>query len=148
MATYKVSRSVVIDAPAADIFDILAAPHQHPEFDGSATVREQIEGPQRLGPGERFGMQMRAGLPYRITNRVVEFQENRLLTWRHWGTHRWRWELEPVAGGTRVTETFDYSYAFSFLYQLAGWPARNARSIEQTLVRLKTLAEGRGRPHA
>ena len=31
--------------------------------------------------------------------------------------------------------------AFAILYQLAGYPARNARAIEQTLLRLKALAE-------
>ncbi|RNL83897.1 SRPBCC family protein [Halostreptopolyspora alba] len=143
MAKHKVSRSVVIDAPAADIFDILAAPHRHPEFDGSGWVRDQIEGPQRLGPGERFGMRMRMRerVPYRVSNRVVEFEKDRRIAWRHFGPHRWRWELRPVEGGTRVTETFDYSYGLAWFYQLVGYPSHNARSIERTLVRLKELTE-------
>ncbi|WP_046468844.1 SRPBCC family protein [Allosalinactinospora lopnorensis] len=144
MAKNQVARSVVIDAPAERIFGIIAAPHRHPDFDGSGSVHGLIEGPERLGPGDRFGMRMRIGLPYRMSNRVVEFEENRVLAWRHFGRHRWRWELQPLAdGATRVTETFDYSYAVPFLYRLAGWPARNARAIEETLVRLKALAEDR-----
>ncbi len=143
MATHRVARSVVIDADAADIFEIIASPHRHPEFDGSGWVRGLVEGPQRLGPGDRFGMRMRLRqrLPYRISNRVVEFVTNRRIAWRHFGTHRWRWELQPVSGGTRVTETFDYSYGLAFIYQLLGYPALNARSIEQSLGRLKALVE-------
>ncbi|GLU47541.1 SRPBCC family protein [Nocardiopsis ansamitocini] len=142
MAKHRVSRTIVIAAPAPKIFDILADPRRHPEMDGSGSVQGAIEGPGRLGLGSRFGMDMRLGLPYRITNEVVEFEENRLIAWRHKGPHRWRWVLEPLdEHTTKVTETFDYSYAGSFVYQLLGYPARNARGIEETLPRLKKLLE-------
>ncbi|MBV2367062.1 SRPBCC family protein [Streptomonospora nanhaiensis] len=137
----RVSRSVVIDAPAEKIFDIIATPGRHHEFDGSGTVVGLHEGDERLGPGSRFGMSMRMGLPYRTANRVVEYVENRRLAWRHIGPHIWRWELEPQEDGTtKVTETFDYSVG-AFAYILLGYPARNARGIEETLPRLKRLAE-------
>ena len=38
-----------------------------------------------------------------------EFEENRRIAWAHVGGHRWRYELEEVDGGTRVTESFDWS---------------------------------------
>ncbi len=50
------------------------------------------------------------GVPYRVRNRVVEFEENRLIAWRHFEPQHWRFELQPTKSGTRVTETFDYSY--------------------------------------
>ncbi|QBI52348.1 SRPBCC family protein [Streptomonospora litoralis] len=141
MAKHQVSRSVVIDAPAERIFDILRTPGRHHEFDGSGTVQRASGGDERLGPGSRFGMDMRMGLPYRIANRVVEYEEDRLLAWRHFGPHIWRWTLEPLEDGTtRVTETFDYRRGAP-AYILLGYPARNARGIEQTLPRLKRLAE-------
>lgn len=143
MAKHLVSRSIVIDAPADKIFDILAAPRRHSEFDGSGTVNGMVEGPLRLFRGARFGMDMTLGMPYRISNRVVEFEENRLIAWRHFGPHRWRWELRPQDDGTtEVTETFDYTRAPFGVYELLGFPARNARGIEETLPRLKSLAEG------
>ncbi|GAA1090962.1 SRPBCC family protein [Nocardiopsis composta] len=145
MAQLRVARSAVVDAPASLIFDIIASPARHAEFDGSGTVQEAAEGPERLGPDARFGMDMRMGVGYRMGNRVVEFEEGRLIAWRHVGAHRWRWELEPLGdAATRVTETFDYSTVpapMAFAYQMLGIPSRNARSIEASLLRLKDLAE-------
>ena len=138
----SVSRSVVVQAPPERVFDLLADPARHADFDGSGTVQGRLRGPARLGPGTRFGMRMRLGVPYVISNTVVEFEEGRRIAWRHVGRHVWRYELEPVAGGTRVTETFDWSGAlFPPGLELARVPGRNARSIEQTLPRLKALAE-------
>ncbi|WP_026120105.1 SRPBCC family protein [Nocardiopsis potens] len=145
MGQLRVARSAVVDAPASLIFDIIASPARHAEFDGSGTVQEAADGPDRLGPDVEFGMGMRMGVEYRMGNRVVEFEEGRLIAWRHSGAHRWRWQVEPLDAGTaRVTETFDYSTVpapVAFLYQMLGFPSRNARSIEASLLRLKALAE-------
>jgi hypothetical protein len=143
MGTHKVARSIVIDAPAGRIFDILISPSRHGEVDGSGTVQGALSGPERLEEGAEFGMDMRMfGVPYRMTNRVVEFERDRLIAWRHVGPHRWRYELEELPeGGTRVTETFDYSTGFSAFYVLTGMPARNASGIERSLLRLKDVAE-------
>lgn len=138
--TRSVGASVVVAAAPAVVFAVLADPRRHAEFDGSGTVRGVLSGPDRLGPGARFGMTMRWGLPYRISNTVVEFDEGRRIAWRHFGRHVWRYELEPVAGGTRVTETFDYTPARSpRALELAGAPQRNLRSIRATLDRLADL---------
>jgi hypothetical protein len=74
----------------------------------------------------------------------VEFQENRLIAWRHFMGHRWRWLLEPAGEGkTTVTETFDYSTARSPLaVKLMGFPQRNADGIEKTLARLTKMFPG------
>jgi uncharacterized protein YndB with AHSA1/START domain len=137
------SRSVVVNAPASAVFDLLADPRRHPDFDGSGTVKADLRAPARLSEGAHFGMRMRLGLPYVIRNTVVEFEENRRIAWRHMGRHVWRYELEPAeGGGTKVTESFDWAGAVSpQALELLKIPARNARSIEQTLPRLKALAE-------
>ncbi len=50
------------------------------------------------------------GFPYQITSQVIDFDEGRVVEWRHPLGHSWRWELAPLANGkTLVTETFDYS---------------------------------------
>lgn len=148
MTDRAVSRSVDVAASPATVFEILADPQQHPRIDGSGSVRSATGGSQRLRLGSRFGMRMRLGLPYVIANRVVEFDEGRRIGWRHFGRHIWRYELEAGADGTtRVTETFDYSPAGAVgrLYELLGYPERNARGIEETLPRLKEASEARER---
>jgi uncharacterized protein YndB with AHSA1/START domain len=145
MSDSRVSASTTIAAPPAVVFAILADPRQHARIDGSGSVRGSVSGPERLERGAEFGMDMKMyGLPYRIRNRVVEFEEGRLIAWRHFGGHRWRYELEPVDGGTRVTETFDYSMYPALgaaIIRIAGFPERNRRGIEETLHRLGTAAE-------
>ena len=135
--TRSVSRSVVVPAPAEEVFALLADPRRHSEIDGSGTVKGAMSGPDRLSAGASFGMRMRYGVPYVIKNTVVEFEEGRRIAWRHFGHHVWRYELEPLDGGTRVAETFDWAPARApKVLELLGIPARNARSIEATLERL------------
>lgn len=138
-----VSRSVVIDAPAEVIFDVLADPRQHAAFDGSGTVKGSVSGPQRLGLGESFRMDMKMKVPYRIGNTVKEFEEGRRIAWAHMGGHRWRYELEPLdASRTRVTETFDATTARStLLLKAMRADALNAKAIDATLCRLKDYTE-------
>lgn len=146
MSDQTVSARTTVAAPPAVVFAILADPHQHPRIDGSGSVRAVVDGPDRLEKGATFHVSMKLfGLPYKITNHVVEFEPDRRIAWRHVGGHRWRYELAPtVDGGTHVTETFDYtrytgvSKAF---VELLGFPERNRKGIEGTLERLKTAAE-------
>lgn len=138
--TKQVSASRVIAAPPERIFDLLADPARHKDFDGSGSVRGARGGSERLRLGSRFGMSMRIGVPYAISNEVVEFEEGRRIGWRHFARHVWRYELDPVDGGTRVTETFDWAPApGGAAYPLLGIPERNRRSIEATLARLDAV---------
>ena len=149
-AQRSVSRSTVVAAPADAVFDLLADPRRHADFDGSGSVRQAFHAPERLSLGAHFGMRMRLGVPYPVQNKVVEFEEDRRIAWRHYGRHVWRYELEPVEGGTRITETFDWSTALSPLaLEKSRFPARNAHAIEATLKKLEQLfgaLPGDGRP--
>lgn len=137
----QVSTSRVIPAERQRIFDVLADPTMHPVIDGSGTVRDaQQDGPERLDHGARFGMSMKMGAPYKIANTVVEFDEGKRLAWCHFHGHRWRYELEDVAGGTKVTETFDWSTARTkWTLEMAGIPKRNLEAMERTLERLEEV---------
>jgi uncharacterized protein YndB with AHSA1/START domain len=146
MSSRVVSSSATIFAPANVVFDIIADPLQHARIDGSGTVRGTVAGPDRLSLGATFGMNMKRGAPYRITSAVIEFEEGRRIAWKHPLGHVWRYELEPVDGGTEVTESFDYSTvgpARRAFLVLGGYPRKNRRGMEQTLVR---LAEAVGAP--
>jgi hypothetical protein len=133
-----VSRSTIVSAPAQMIFDLLADPRRHSEIDGSGSVQSaQINAPERLSLNATFGMQMKIGLPYKITNTVVEFEEGKTIAWRHFGGHIWRYILEPVDGGTKVTEQFDWNKSKSpLVLKLRKSPQDNAKSIEKTLANL------------
>lgn len=139
-----ISRSIRIDASPERVFDLLADPRRHPDFDGSGSVKGSISGPQRLSLGDKFGMDMRIVVPYRVSSQVKEFEEGRRIAWAHLGGHRWRYQLESLPdGGTEVTETFDATTARSArALKLMDAYRRNARGIEETLPRLKALAEG------
>ena len=141
---WVISRSIVVKAPAEQVFETLANPRRHPDFDGSGSVRGAVTGPERLSLGAKFGMDMRLFVPYRISSQVKEFDEGRRIAWAHIGGHRWRYELEPLPdGSTRVTETFDATTARSArALKLMDAYNRNARAIEETLPRLAALVEG------
>ncbi|HVV10087.1 SRPBCC family protein [Amycolatopsis sp.] len=138
MAKRQVSGTRTVATTPEEIFALLTDPSKHPVLDGSGTVKAaQAGGPEKLELGSKFGMDMRMGASYKILNTVVEYEENRLIAWRHFNGHRWRWQLEPVEGGTKVTETFDWSTArVPFLIGISFFPRKNKQGIEKTLDRL------------
>ncbi len=143
----QVSATRVINAPATEIFELLADPAKHALIDGSGTVLRALGRPgRRLALGDRFGMDMRMGLPYKIKNTVVEFEDGRLIAWRHFYGHRWRWQLTDLGDGrTEVTETFDWSTAWSgFLLERVRFPAKNLKAIRATLDRLDGMFPAAG----
>jgi hypothetical protein len=139
------SVSRVIRAPAQRIFDLLADPKMHPVIDGGATVRSpRGDNPERLSLGAKFGMNMKIGTPYPIVNTVVEFEEGKRIGWCHFAKAVWRYELEPVDGGTKVTETFDPTAArpgvngFVRLF----FAKRNRVGMAKTLERIEEQLNG------
>lgn len=143
---WKVSAERVVAAPPERVFELLADPRRHSEFDGSGTVKDAVDGPARLSKGAVFGMNMRIGAPYQMTNTVVEFEENRRIAWQPRpaiglarlvvGGRIWRYELEPVDGGTRVRETWDISHE-RFPPALWAMRAMTKANMEKTLERLE-----------
>lgn len=144
-----ISESIDITAPPEVVYAILVDPRQHSRVDGSGSVRGLLKGPERLSKGATFGVDMLLfGVPYKIRNTVVEFEEGRRVAWRHFGGHRWRYVLEPTDSGTRVTESFDYSMfglPHCLFIELTGFPQRNRAGIAGTLVKLKEAAESDAR---
>jgi hypothetical protein len=142
MNAYLVSESKVIAATPQTLFDIVADPAMHAKMDGSGSVLEaRPGGPSRLTQGAKFGMDMKLGASYKITNTVVEFDEPTRLAWRHFNGHIWRYTFEPVDGGTKVTEEWDARPAKNRLFlKLARFPARNRAGIKATLDKLAELA--------
>jgi hypothetical protein len=90
---------------------------------------------------------MKAGISYSMESTVIEFEENRRIAWQTRGSGKlgskfggriWRYELEPVDGGTRVRESWDISEE---RMKAIVPPARRKtrKSMEQTLARIEEL---------
>src|SRR6202044_3499864 len=116
-----------IEAPAALIFEILANPQRHMDFDGSGMLRGAELDRPISDVGDTFVMKMhRLGDDYLMLNYVVEFEPDRRIFWtpapgdpsRAEGDdpskvgipagYRWGYILNPDGDeATLVTEVFD-----------------------------------------
>lgn len=136
---------IVINAPAAKIFDLLADPRAHHLFDGSGTVKKAISGPVRLSLGATFSMAMKIKMPYRIKNTVVAFENNKKISWCHLMKWTWTYELQDLGNGsTQVTESFDASTIAPFArwwLKKTGAMAHNPKWMAKSLVALKAICE-------
>ncbi|MHA3703406.1 SRPBCC family protein [Jatrophihabitans sp. YIM 134969] len=144
---YLVTATREIAAPAQALFDIVADPSMHPRLDGERSVKStRGDVPERLSQGATFSMDMEIKARYRITNRVVEFEEGRLIAWRHFNGHRWRYTFEPLGEArTRVTEQWDARPALTrWFLRRSGFPDTAARSLPRTLENLEAVAAERG----
>ena len=139
----KISVSIFAPFPKDLVFSVITNPSDHTNFDGSGTVKDLVDGARITGVGEVFRIRMRMwGIPYRIKNTVMEYEENSLVAWAHLGKHRWRYELEEVDGGTIINETFDWSYSvFPWLIELVGYPKSHPPRMKKTLKALIRLLE-------
>lgn len=152
-ATIK-SASRIIPVPAQVLFDLVADPAQHPAFDGSGTVKSSPAPSAKVGLGDTFGMSMHMYIPYKMVNRVVEYEEGRRFAWtpaldgpdligRFIGPVIWRYEFEEVEGGTLVTESWDPTRSKQRrIYGIAGMERQVTPNMERTLERLERLALG------
>jgi uncharacterized protein YndB with AHSA1/START domain len=105
-----------IEAPAADIFKLLADPERHPEFDGSEMLRPGASNKVIVGVGDVFVTKMyfAAMGDYEMHNRIVVFEQDRCIAWEPGNPElarngsRWRFDLAPDGpNATVVTETYD-----------------------------------------
>jgi uncharacterized protein YndB with AHSA1/START domain len=138
-----------IAAPPEAIFELLVDPARHHDIDGSGTVVEAKGDPQRLELGSTFGMSMKMGLPYSMVSTVVEFEPNRRIAWQTHGPtpigkyvagRIWRYEIEPVEGGSLVRETWDITKESALTRGVVRMGADKTRkNMEATLARIEQL---------
>ena len=138
----------IIPAPAEEIFALLVDPARHRDIDGSGTVRGARDATQTLTLGSKFGMSMQAGLPYRMVSEVIEFEPDRRIAWQtrptipflrlFVGGRIWRYELEPVDGGTLVRESWDISQE-RVKAMVRPLRASTRRAMGETLARIEKL---------
>ncbi len=149
-----VSVERVIAAPADRIFELLANPDRHHDIDGSGSVRDAKQSPPRLTMGAQFGMSMHLGIKYSTVNEIIEFDDGKRIAWqtrpagnlqgRFFGGRIWRYELEPVDGGTRVRESWDVSQEkgpIKNVLRTGRSKDHTRKSMEQTLTNIAQLTE-------
>jgi hypothetical protein len=132
---------IEINASAKKIFDFIIQPKNHSIIDGSGMVKGRFSGEEKLYLGAKFGMKMRLGIPYIISNQVVEFKENSAIAWRHLLHNVWRYQLEQITDSkTLVIESWDGRLARS-----KWWVSDSDKwvpiAMAKTLVRLKQALE-------
>lgn len=140
----SVSATTTVAAAASEVFDFLCRPANHVALSGDESVRGTVSGPEVLGPGDRFGMSMKLGVPYRISSKVVEYEQDQRIAWCHLGGHRWRWEIEPAGEGrSRITETFDLSTAkVPPLLRVLGYPKRHEENVAESVAKVAAALGG------
>ncbi len=124
LASVEVSRTIAASPHA--IFEILADPRRHHEFDGSNMLRGSHETRSIAAVGDTFTMKMhRLGRDYEMHNHVVAFEVDRHIVWEPApgdldtaggdstrigvpSGYRWGYSLEAVReNATLVTEHFE-----------------------------------------
>jgi hypothetical protein len=144
-----------ICAPAHDIFQVLANPVRHADFDGSESLRGAGSAAVISGVGDVFVMKMYFSHlgHYEMNNHVVEYELDRRIGWEpeagrghpaaapgspdpaRWG-QRWSYQLTPDGpDATIVTEIYDCSRA----------PEAERAGMDNGRVWAKAMAETLGR---
>jgi hypothetical protein len=153
-----------IEAPAAPIFEILANPQRHMDFDGSDMLRGAVVDRPISDVGDTFTMKMnRLGDDYLMLNYVVEFEPDRRIFWEPApgdpsrtdnddpskvgipAGYRWGYILTPDGDdATFVTEVFDYGTVTeairqSLLRDGGAWINGNNSMVESMTASLERL---------
>lgn len=158
----EVSRNIAAEPSA--IFEILRSPDGHVQIDASGMLM-WAEGEPATAPGDRFRMHMdRDALrdfdlgEYELDVVFTVVEQDRAI---EWGVdsqffdppigHVYGYELEPIEGGTKVTQYYDWSnLAPEYLESLGpAFPIVPERALLGTLgILARTVAPGKPRPGA
>ena len=132
-----------VAAGAPELFAVLSDPRRHTEIDGSGMLRPTTGTSVITGVGQVFTMEMTYPSlgEYRTDNLVVEFEQDRRLTWATSRTGLppagvwWTWELTPHPdGGTTVTHTYDWSRVVDpAVLARVSFPRVSAAQLEATV---------------
>ncbi len=157
-----IEASLRIEAPASHIFEVLANPQRHKDFDGSGMLREAVGGQPISKVGDTFTIQMhRLGDDYLIINHVDEFELDRRIFWKPApgdvsraedndpskigipAGYRWGYILTPDGDdATFVTEVFDHTVIADEHFSDGGAWINGSNPVHDSMVAsLKKLAD-------
>jgi uncharacterized protein YndB with AHSA1/START domain len=150
-----VSATIVIEAPAAGIFAVLADPTKHAAIDGTGRLRESLDSRPLTAAGQTFRIAMyHENHPdggYEMVNRVQAFDPPSAISWQPGqdagdGTLRfpgwvWRYDLAPAGrSSTRVTLSYDWSAVPDSVRQRLTFPPFPPEHLANSLAHLAQLA--------
>jgi uncharacterized membrane protein len=146
------SHSVVIEAPAERIYALVSDLPRMGEWSPECRRVEWLDGSSGPAEGARFVGHNQGGprglMKWSREGRVVTADPGREFAFAtqeggHEGTE-WRYRMEPVAGGTRVTETYTVTRIPAWA-RVLDVPTNRAgelrEALRHTLDRLKQAAE-------
>lgn len=140
-----------IEAAPDAVFAFLANPANHKDTEPTDWVGEAIDPAPIEQVGDVFGMHMyseRVGGAYTMHNEVTVFEPNRAIAWKpgkdfgddgrlQTGGWVYRYDIEPVEGGSEVTLSYDWSEVPEQLAQKITFPPFGPDHLAQSL---RTLA--------
>lgn len=139
-----VTAEQLVHATPEAVFELIADPARQPEWDGNDNLAEAAPGQRVRAIGDVFTVTLTKGVAR--PNRVVAFEEGRLIAWRPAPTgepepgHEWRWELEPAEGGTLVRHVYDWR-DLTDGKRFARARSTTRENLAASIARLAALAE-------
>ncbi len=102
-----------VPSPPSDVFGLLTDIDRLPEW--NSIIVAVVERPEALSPGAEWVVRLKAmGSSWASRSRIEEYDPGRhVFAYRSCTDDgnpsyaRWRWEVEPAAGGSRVTVSWE-----------------------------------------
>lgn len=105
---------VVVTAPVDAVWKVISDVTRTGEWSHECRRVTWLDGASSAAPGARFrGANTLLWARWSRTNEVIDVEPERLIAWRTMRTWRfpdsteWRIVLEPLAGGTRIVQTYE-----------------------------------------
>ncbi|RBP67038.1 uncharacterized protein YndB with AHSA1/START domain [Brevibacterium sanguinis] len=140
-----VTAEITVNAPAAEVFELIADPSRHADWDGNDNVATSAPGQRVTAPGVSFITTLTKGVERE--NHVVDFVEGERIAWmpsevggEPFG-HKWMWEVEAL-GETSATvrQTYDWTRLLD-VRRLSRARSTTQETLLASMERLKELAE-------
>ncbi|MGW7069112.1 SRPBCC family protein [Streptomyces sp. NPDC054855] len=150
-----VSATLTVDAPAADVFAVLADPATHSAIDGTGWVQKPVDRAQLTEEGQIFRMGMyhpdHPDGDYQVANKVEVLDPPRSIGWLtgeekeggrlEFGGWIWRYDLTPLGPSrTEVTLTYDWTAVPQFIRDYLDFPMFGPEHLTNSLHHLAELA--------
>ena len=145
----KTSRTVVINAPAETLYDLVADLPRMQEWSPASKGATWDEGAGPTAGSWFTGHNLMGGNTYDTRCEITEAERPTVIAWmsngKEKGVTEWRYTFTPTDGGTEVTESWTPVRQFpperADEARVRGMAANFGNLIEQTLANLKAAAE-------